>query len=454
MLNNLTVHSEKRQLRTIHHLVFLSVAFDVVKPFWLISHHLPPASHLKSIPALLVIIFFLFLLNSITTIRINTPLLFYCGVTLLSIVFAYNTGMSRRFILPTLFLLITVTTISTAFDSYIHIQKLFLTFIIAASIVAALGILGNGRIIWHPSLDNEDAFGPFMCITFGMSLFLVHIEGTRLTRICSKVLLVASVVGLILSFARGAFLSFLLVLAFILFQTRRKLRFISLTILLAVFCLITADHFFPNSLFWREMGTIFSENLESGTGRDRVVLWGRAWHIFKDNPIVGVGPRNFGLILPKYLTAEFYRGYHAYGRATHNIFFQIISEGGLLTLVAFLLLLKGYFSLKPSVEKLVSSVNDVSNPGRYRPLSQDDLPLYVQANNMRRFTQSLYAGMIAYLANGFFYDIFYTGWFWCLLYTNMSMHNLTKGLQAELNCLRGDVDPSLQPVDSTTFQGD
>ncbi|MBE9582295.1 MAG: O-antigen ligase family protein [Proteobacteria bacterium] len=441
----------KTQLTPIQKLFLFSLFCGLVKPFWLISYFLPPAGISKVIPAGLVIIFLLFLIRNSSIVRINRPILLYCGVTFLSIVFAYNTGMSRRFFLPIIFLAITVTTALTYFRNYAQIQKIFATFILASIILTAFGIIGSGRIIWHSVLDNQDAFGPFMCIVFGMSFFLKDIKGSSFIRTYSKILLVASSCGLILSFARGAFLSFLLLVVLILLQSRRKFRFLFLALFGAILFIIVANTFFPDGAFWKEMGTIFSKDTETGTGRDRTLLWGCAWEIFKDHPVLGVGPRNFGLILPKYLTEEFYRGYHAYGRVTHNIFFQLLSEGGLLTIIAFGLLLKTFFSLRSSVDHLSYDISDISNPEIFKSADPNNLPTSVQADNLKRFSQALYAGMIAYLANGFFYDLFYTGWFWFLFYTNMTIYYLTKDVQSELSYILKDEKTSLHPVRSQTF---
>jgi O-antigen ligase len=166
------------------------------------------------------------------------------------------------------------------------------------------------------------------------------------------------------------------------------------------------------SLFWEEMSTI-SEGTSAGTGNDREILWRVAWEEFKDNPIFGVGPFNFGVAAPKYISHVSDRGERyadpnsIWGRALHNGYFQILSEGGALGVIGFCVLLVDFLMGNSRARRAFRMSASLSNePDKFRLEGY-----YHLATGIR-------LAMVAFLLNLFFYDITYHSWAWDLFIVN------------------------------------
>jgi O-antigen ligase len=219
-----------------------------------------------------------------------------------------------------------------------------------------------------------------------------------------------SVCGVVASFARGAFISLLIILLLRMLIGRRILANIAGTLTAGILIYGAAIVLFPSgpngeaNPFWQEMGTI-SQGTAEGTGFDRKVLWGVAWEEFKDNPIIGVGPLNFGVRAPDYVERIPDRGDRyldpasIWGRALHNGYFQILSEGGLLGVAAYLLVVIEFWRLNRRTSR---SVRDLPN----------------RAAEVSGLTRGFGLALTAFLLNMAFYDIIYYNWFWDLVVLN------------------------------------
>jgi O-antigen ligase len=58
-----------------------------------------------------------------------------------------------------------------------------------------------------------------------------------------------------------------------------------------------------------------------------------AFRIIEDNPVLGVGANNFTVVMDRYLTPEFR---HSFLFAVHNKYLLVLSETGIIGLLAFL----------------------------------------------------------------------------------------------------------------------
>jgi O-antigen ligase len=91
------------------------------------------------------------------------------------------------------------------------------------------------------------------------------------------------------------------------------------------------------------------KGIGTGTGerRDfaaesRLLLWKAGLQMFRDSPVVGVGPDNYQILSPEYAgfyagrTAEKYiPGVRRAGMVTHNTWIQTLAEGGVVTAIPF-----------------------------------------------------------------------------------------------------------------------
>ena len=110
-----------------------------------------------------------------------------------------------------------------------------------------------------------------------------------------------------------------------------------------------AKVFFPGGEFWAEMATIWKEGADTGTGRDRMVLWKDVgWRVFKEAPIFGVGTHNVGVVASEIIPPGALEGRYAnpgtlYNRTLHNDFITILAEQGIAGFGVWLSMLISFF---------------------------------------------------------------------------------------------------------------
>ena len=204
---------------------------------------------------------------------------------------------------------------------------------------AIWGIIGMGLVRWDYALSDENQYGVFMSMgaVFSYFYFSGHPKGKR--RLFGIITGGLCLVGVVASFSRGSFITLIVCSSVIWWQSKRKITATSIVCLAFLVVFVAADKFFPENQFWKEMETI-SQGTSESTALDRTVLWGIALEEFKDNPLFGVGPHNFGIRAPEYATKEALVRYPnprtLWGRSLHNIYFQTLCE-------VFYLLLTGRF---------------------------------------------------------------------------------------------------------------
>jgi O-antigen ligase len=340
--------------------------------------------------------------------------------TLISAAFADNTGKAVgavRNLLEINFLgMVTFTYI----DDDAKIASLMRLYFIYLVYLCVWGLIGRGVVPWDNILNEEDAFGPLMCIGFGYGYQYYHTLRNSRIRGIALIGCFLSLAGVILSFARGAFLSLMVVVAYSVMKSRNVFRSVLLLALSMVVVFISAAVFFSGDGFWKEMQSS-TEGTSSGTGFDRKVLWSVALKIFEDHPIIGVGPYNFGVAAVEYVGKVSDRGDRysdpgqIWGRALHNGYFQILCEQGILGSFLFVLILIEFattnYSMTGRMRRLEWNHKEGSETGYGYSIRE----YYYILIGIR-------VGMLAFLLNTFFYDIIYYTWGWDLLIFNKLLH--------------------------------
>ena len=90
--------------------------------------------------------------------------------------------------------------------------------------------------------------------------------------------------------------------------------------------------------------TDFINNTSYGSANERLVLWKATIPMIKDNPIYGIGPNNWGIVLPKYLKQELREvssGNYTQFQRPHNDYLQMMAEYGIISFLLFSLLILG-----------------------------------------------------------------------------------------------------------------
>jgi O-antigen ligase len=270
------------------------------------------------------------------------------------------------------------------------------------------GIFHNGLVPFHPILADEDAFGPYMVMGVVALYFSAFTCGKIFKKnIAGSLLCVA---GVVLSFARGAVIGLTAGLIFIIFKSKKKIITLITVVIMILVASSASLYFFENSQYFEELKTITKASAE--TESDRIFYWTKAFLIFKDNPIFGAGPRNYGFILPEYVTRDeslergFYTGFW-YGRVPHSLYLQLISEQGIFGALSMIVLLMVFW-------KRTSST----------PRKQTNMPS-LEYKSLYHYSLAIKGIMLVFLTTGLFYDFLYSHWLFEFYFLGTAIHNIS-----------------------------
>jgi len=212
----------------------------------------------------------------------------------------------------------------------------------------------NGRVGWDPYTNNPDDFGGLMvqgaalCFWFGLA------ARVRWQRWLMFALSLYSILGVVSSLARGAFLALVAVTLVVWLRSHRKLA-TGAGILAGVLVVVLAANILVDSgaqaqvrrdrsgTFWEMIMSTFEEGTESGTGAHRMSLWTAAVKVWQSHPVFGVGPGNFGVYASQFFQPGEIEGFENpaifWGLNVHSAYFQILSEFGVVGAAAFIWLM-------------------------------------------------------------------------------------------------------------------
>jgi hypothetical protein len=321
----------------------------------------------------------------------------------------------------------------TFFDSWEKIYKLFFVYFLYFLFFAVWGIYGlkvspinpssdpGSRIIiaWHPWLDNRDGFGPLMVMGIAFSYYFYQATGVRKLRILSMICLTLCFAGVVISFGRGVFLGMVGTLVFILAKSKRKVA-AAFTLAIMVGIFIAAQSIIaPGSMYWETMQSILDGTSE-GTGADRKILWGFAWKVFLNNPVLGVGTSNFGVAAAKQIPSEEaikfgYTQGRLWGRSLHCAPLTILCEYGLIGTLVFIILVIDFVITNRTNGRRTFAFLRKSGGKKAQTVS------IIEARALQAFSSGLMASFVAFWVNGMFYEIIYASFFWNLIVLNRSI---------------------------------
>jgi len=208
----------------------------------------------------------------------------------------------------------------------------------------AIWARGSGQVPWHPSLSNFDGFGGLMVHGAALCFWFALAVPTRRLRILLFALSAYCVLGVVASFARGAFLALIAVAILIWLRSPRKgLTAAGMVLAVVVVggaaALIVGVSPDTGNGFFQEMMSSFTEGTSEGTGGQRWTLWMSAVKVWMEYPIFGVGPNNFGAFASTFFRQGEVTGFEDplmfYGFNLHSAYFEILSEMGIVGCIAF-----------------------------------------------------------------------------------------------------------------------
>lgn len=233
------------------------------------------------------------------------------------------------------------------------IRLLLNIFMIAVSIATISGIIGlftgYNPLRFRAASDEWRATGMYgMAITYGYGIQFVCILfcGLLLYRhrlqqfFNSKILVIATVIalaGLYYSYTRGAIIGFLIALPF-LFYRKSKKAFVAvmitgiLIISLAVAAIATG----------KAGGGRLFQSLTSDSNMIRISQYRAAWHGFLENPLTGLGYRNFEPhSVP--LKTKYNLGFLDFSGHAHNNIMEILAGTGIFGFISVMVFILFWF---------------------------------------------------------------------------------------------------------------
>jgi hypothetical protein len=153
----------------------------------------------------------------------------------------------------------------------------------------------------------------------------------RWVRVGTKILCAFACVVFFTSLSRGAMLGLAMLLMFYAIGTGRFGRRVIIVAVLLCGVLPMIPDF-----VWGRMGTIeWSQEQTEGSAANRMALMIAGWEMTLDHPIVGVGPDNYFVAVPRYTDR---------GQEPHSIWLKCSSEFG-MTMLIFFVATMSYFVL-------------------------------------------------------------------------------------------------------------
>lgn len=211
-------------------------------------------------------------------------------------------------------------------------------------------------------------------------------------RLVFLMVLLLLLLAVVASSSRGGFVGLVAATLGVLYVSRRRLR---KALLLMLVC-AGAVGFLPDQY----VGEIKSiDNSEDSTRQDRLWSWKMAWHMFEDHPVLGVGAFNY-----RWRVEEYERNSPEFdpvtmrlhgGRASHSMYFDLISELGLAGATVFGLLL---WTLWTRLRAAALAL---------RLHAETGVPQSVSAT-----LKAMPAALMAYLACGLFISVLYYPHLW------------------------------------------
>ena len=192
------------------------------------------------------------------------------------------------------------------------------------------------------AIGEKNYYAQIMLMLVPLGLFRFWGERSLPMRILGLVGAIIAGLGMVLAFSRGAAVGFVLMLVILLFLRLIKLYQLAVFIVVAALVVALMPQYTLRLLSLQSVASLFSE--DAGTGEVDSAITGRAtemlaaYNVFKDHPILGVGPGQF-----KYFSKEYGDqlglGVLVGTREAHSLYLGIASELGIPGILIFMLIL-------------------------------------------------------------------------------------------------------------------
>ena len=206
---------------------------------------------------------------------------------------------------------------------------------------------GESKVVSGTVL-NRNLMAIYLNLAVVCALILYQVSTRRLERLALMLSLPVLILSLALTLSRTGLISLsagILLVWYRLVQTRRYLILLLSITIIALVGLVLPDVFFERAA---TIVPVMEERTDTfGT---RIALWESGARMLGDHPLVGVGPGNFIVALPRYG-----RGLEHFGNrlVSHNAYVGIAAESGVPGLLLFCLLFVAAFRAAEGAARLL-----------------------------------------------------------------------------------------------------
>lgn len=340
------------------------------------------------------------------------PFLAYIAVMGVTVPFAINAGYAFVGFRTMLLFWTLIVSTSLLVDTAKRAELLLVAFLLQ---YLWWGVWGFpiGLVAWHPALANFDTFGSLMVIGAGLCAFMVlATDDKRFKRLMAGTVALC-VIGVVASFARGAFLSAIAVAIVVWLRSPKKGKTLAAGIGCAILVSIAASILFGEE-YWKEMSTILEGTGES-TGEDRVEMWKAAFGVFLEHPFVGVGFDNWGIFASQFYIPGELGGKYAdnpgrlYGISAHSTYVTTLAEHGTAGVLSLIWILVDFWKRNAYLRTRAAAERWRQLGGRFR---------------LRPVALGIEAAMVAWMATASLYTMQGLHWLYTLLALNLLFHTL------------------------------
>jgi O-antigen ligase len=282
--------------------------------------------------------------------HINLPLLLYLAITAISMAVAQDVSLSlfEVFLLfeACLVYFYVTNNVRTRQDLLFVVSLLLIACLLESIAMILIKFNGMPSTLWgapthvHIETDAKEGFmriggtvgssnlaAAYLSISLASAASLLFTNLGRAYKWLAVTVLGLGGVALIFTFSRGGWIALALAVTVICLLVWSRRGF-SLKTPIAVLLIL--------GILYLPFQSVISARLlgdDKGSAESRIPLMKLAFRIIEDNPVLGVGANNFTVVMDRYLTPEFR---HSFLFAVHNKYLLVLSETGIIGLLAFL----------------------------------------------------------------------------------------------------------------------
>lgn len=277
-------------------------------------------------------------------------------------------------------------------------------------VTAILGIAKGGVGVggW---MGDENDFCMAINMVVPFAFFMIYSEPGLTQRLKYIGLLGLFVLTVMVTLSRGGFIGLTAVGAYSWFKSTMKIGSIFIIVLLVLFMAAMA----PDK-YWEEIKSSFSEEeMETGTGGDRLYIWGIGLEMFLANPIIGVGQGNFPWTFEEYEGGRTHMDRSRAGRAAHSMYFTLIPEMGLTGISIFLAMLVSNRRDIKAIERIVAARSRQEGDDGSKRVKHDILLI----------ARAMEGSMVGFLVSSVFISTLWYPSFWVMMGFIVALRNVT-----------------------------